>query len=895
MAEFYNDVLDIDECVSKIFSNHEIATVEKVCALSSYTEKELQNSVESLYGERRIPRDANLLSYYIEDCWFWKLLYAYKFFKHTGNEERIIDFLNKYNITIEYVDALVRRHPIRSAEFYFFRAALVEYYNKVERKEKESQNEKLSTAYNLDITHEDDTLSNKVNCIKISNRFIRQETLKSLGVHNIEVEIVKEPFQERLTKNIANIDPERLKNIGDDGIIKVGSFVHGGDIIVAKGKPKERNGTCYNTSVILAQTLEGVVIDVQVKSKANGDLLKGKTDTLIQIYLEIQLPVKIGDVLVDKFGNQGVIVGVIDRDDVDLVTNFNFDGSLVRRLDSPCEPHILHARGGVGCQYSEFDDSPMGRGVNAPIVLNKTLVKKFIQSDYFNVLQDVMFIPNGNVRRRIKTVENQAKKVYNICNKNAIVNFVEMGKSVGFDTHIYVLGSNVKEYEEIINDPDLKVEITPITNEKIEEISNGEITRAESFNYRTFERENGGLWDKRIFGRSEEEMRQFMGHLNLPITYLNPLFPQVVLNKLLIYPVRYRWVKTSKSGFIVANWSQDTYVRIINCKKRLENLVKLNSQKIIIENEERRLRENIEGYYTKGVDKYSGLFADYFKRIRDFFTAMPIDYCANMRTSVSLDVPQGTCLIPWKIIDTIFHNKIPTLLFSEMDGDFITKEDELLKSIFGDKIFDQPDEETIKRRKLCQAEKYYKDNQDNSLFVEKVNQYLQNEHIFVTSRSSDGEVIRLIPQATMDENNNSVMVLNPIDYERLSIRIDAPVVVIYDPLDCGSYVEVDTNTQQEFFNFIEILTNDKITNDLLPALFSHWISEVNSKNIVDSLAFCLWTGRRLPQEKNIIDEKPFVEFLYPKFHKESIESNVKNNDDELDDFDFDFDLDDFED
>lgn len=55
-----------------------------------------------------------------------------------------------------------------------------------------------------------------------------------------------------------------------------------------------------------------------------------------------------------------------------------------------------------------------------------------------------------------------------------------------------------------------------------------------------------------------------------------------------------------------------------------------------------------------------------------------------------------------------------------MDGDFITKEDELLKSIFGNKIFDQPDEETIKRRKLCQAEKYYKDNQDNSLFVEKV-------------------------------------------------------------------------------------------------------------------------------------------------------------------------------
>lgn len=682
MAKFYNSVADIDECVSKIFKEKEVATTEKVCAISSYTKKELQNLVEIFYEERRRPHCYNLLSYYIEDCWFWKLLYAYKFYKQKGNEERIVEFLNKYNLAIDFIDVLVRRHPIQSSEFYFFRAALVEYCNKMERQKITSQNEELVKTHNLDIFYEADNLSNKVNRLRITNRFIYQDTLKSLGMHCLEVEILKGSCQERLTKNLNNVAPERLKNIDDNGIIKIGSFVHGGDIIVAKEKPFEPRGKCYNTSVVLAQTLEGVVIDVKVKSKANGDLLKGRTDTLIQIYMEIQLPVKIGDILMDKFGNQGIVVGIIDRDDVDIVANFGFDGSIVRRLGSPQAPQILHARGGVDCQYSEFDDSPIGNSLNAPVVLNKAIMKKFIKGGLFNVLQDIMFIPSKNVRGKIKTIERQDSKVYNICNQNAIVKFIEMGKAVGFDTHIYAVGSDETEYEKIINAHDLKVEITPITNEKIDAISNGEVTIAENFDYRSLERVNGGLWDKRIFGRSEAEMRQFMGHLNLPVTYYNPLFPEVELNKILIYPIRYMWIRTERSGLVVANWSQDAYVRVMNCKNRLEKSIEFGSQDFIIKNEERMLRESVDGYYTEGSGQYPGLVADYFGRLRDFFTKTSIDYCANMRAIVSCELKEGMCLIPWKIIDTIFRNKIIALLSFEMDGNFITKEEELLKDCF---------------------------------------------------------------------------------------------------------------------------------------------------------------------------------------------------------------------
>ena len=188
MAGTYNNVLDIDECISKIFHNHEIPTIEKVCAMSSYSEAELRNSVYNFYRERRKPECSDLLLYYIEDRWFGKLLYAYKFFKRGDNEEHIISFLNKYSLTIEFVDALVKRHPIRSMEsYYYFRAALINYYNYKEKCKIKLQNEKKTTAFNLDVRYIKDDLSNKINCIKISNRFIRQKTLMSLGIRCIEV------------------------------------------------------------------------------------------------------------------------------------------------------------------------------------------------------------------------------------------------------------------------------------------------------------------------------------------------------------------------------------------------------------------------------------------------------------------------------------------------------------------------------------------------------------------------------------------------------------------------------------------------------------------------------------------------------------------------------------
>ncbi len=850
MAEIRDGVLDIDECISKIFKKHEIATVENVCAMSSYSEEELRNAVIDFYNEfysnSRRPVCPDLLCYYIEDKWFWRLLYAYRYYKHVGNDERIADFLTQYNLTTEYVDALITRHPIQSGLFYFFRAALVDYYG---RKEIENQNEKLRTAFNLDVRCTTDDLTNKINCIKISNRFVRRETLKSLGIQCIEVEIAKEKYPERLTNKLENVDAEKLKNIGEDGIVKIGSYLRGGDIIVAKENP------FGNSSVILAQTLEGKVVDVQVKSQAKGDLLKEKTDILIRVYIHIQLPIQKGDVLMDKYGKCGVVIGTADDENVDMIANFDFDGSVVKRLDSPRVPWVLHVRGGINCQYSDFNDTPLGNGLNAPVVLTKALVRKFVRNDFFSVLQDILFVTDVNAVNRAKALRILTPKMYNICNRNAIVKFVEIGKAVGFDLNIYSPDNGELRYEEVINAPDLKVDITPMTNDKIDKTSKGKISNGGCFFYTFEDRINGGLWDKSIFGEKEIEMRQFMGHIELPISYCNPIFPRVQLNKVLVYPVRYRWIKPRKSGSIVANWSQEVYAGIIQRRNRIIKLTEHETCDMILQCEKRILLKRIDEYYVKGyVDRniYSGLLSDYFGRLKDFFAASAIDYCATMRTIVATDIQEGVCLLPWNIIRIIFQDKMLTWLSYEFrivdEGEGviseISAEERLLKAIFGEKYVENEDIGTFK---LNRPKVYLKKGQvqDVELLFEKVNQFLLNENVYVTAKDDEGKILKLVPQAILDEDNDAAMVLNPVDYEKLAIKEGTPVVVIYDPIDCGKKQKINDRDKQEFYDFIDALTNDEIKKRDLPNLFSRCINEINSKNIANSLAFCMLTGRRL--------------------------------------------------
>ena len=110
---------------------------------------------------------------------------------------------------------------------------VVDYLMKIEKQQRLEQNEVLSTARNLHVEVVNDNYSGRINRIWISRKFIQQELLKSLGVSCIEVEILKNS-KEFTTKNLENYPESKLAHLTEDGIVKVGAYVRGGDIIVAK-------------------------------------------------------------------------------------------------------------------------------------------------------------------------------------------------------------------------------------------------------------------------------------------------------------------------------------------------------------------------------------------------------------------------------------------------------------------------------------------------------------------------------------------------------------------------------------------------------------------------------------------------------------------------------------
>lgn len=907
-------ILAVNKAIEDLFKQHKFVTVDNICFLTGYSSNEIYTALSldsSLYNKKYV-RDvrkyleSSLYKYvresletdcvrkYIEEQWYWKLLYAYKFFKNRTDKERIIAFLEKYDLTLAFVEHFIKEHEISAPEFYLFRSSVVNYLNKIEKKKHLVQNDISSIAKELSIETIKDEDTGTINKIWISKRFLKQETLKSLGIKCIEVEILRTP-KEVLSNNIANYSKDNLVNIGDDGIIKVGSYVRGGDILVAKQiKLKKPHFDQYyeNSSVCLSAMLEGVVVDVIVKSKNKGDILKGRTEQLISIFIELQETVTAGDVFVDKNGIKGVVCGVVDREDIDIITNFSFDGKEIKRISTTTCPNLFYARG-TG-DYSIFNDKPIGTGFKSPVYLSGLDVKKFSKTGYFSVLQNLYTCIEPLIREKLKQpnqINTTHIKQIGIYSGYNVRQFLMLLRALG--VNIYLSSKKIVEdnYEYGINAEDLSISLSPLTDENILNISMGEVTEEYDFNTYTGEPLKNGIFDPFIFGKYAISTRERMGHIELPIKYQNFLFPQIELSKILVYPSRYRnFQPKSEGGYAVANLSHSAYYAVIKSVKAIKRS-SISGKNIYYE----PLKNRIKGLFvgdmfnplSTNADGYHGLFADIFDRLDDFFTNMPIDYAASLRATVSNKLKQGECLLPWIVVREIFGNKIKQWIINGALFETLEEENDLSESL-RKAIYTHPNLccEYLKKR---EAEKYLKKNSEKQELIDFVNTCLLNERIFVFSRGDSGEIIELKLQATNEYK--SAIILNAEDYRNLNTEVEKAVKVVYSPL---GYIKstIDIKRIHNFCDLIDMFCKEKISTAEKIAHIKQWISLLQEKPTVNSLAFCLLTGRRANEIERKELTSPFVIFDSDKEQrqKDSIELLLKKlmqrpieDDDEYDD------------
>ena len=175
--------------------------------------------------------------------------------------------------------------------------------------------------------------------ILISERLRKDDVFTSLHIEEFDIEARTTKLgDEEITREIPNVSEEALKNLDENGIIRIGAHVTPDDILIGKVTPKgeteppaeekllraifgEKAKDVRDTSLRLPHGVKGTVVDVLELSKENGDDLKAGVNKLIRIYIAEKRKIMVGDKMSGRHGNKGVVSRVLPVEDMPHLEN----------------------------------------------------------------------------------------------------------------------------------------------------------------------------------------------------------------------------------------------------------------------------------------------------------------------------------------------------------------------------------------------------------------------------------------------------------------------------------------------------------------------------------------------------------------------------------------------
>lgn len=175
---------------------------------------------------------------------------------------------------------------------------------------------------------------NYEDAILISNRLLKEDKFTSIHIEDYPVDVRETKLgPEVITRDIPNVGEEKLKDLDENGIIRIGAEVSSGDILVGKITPKgeteltaeerllraifgEKAKEVRDTSLRLEHGERGKVIDIQIFSRENGDKLQAGVIKQIQITIASLRKIQVGDKMAGRHGNKGVISKIVPIEDM---------------------------------------------------------------------------------------------------------------------------------------------------------------------------------------------------------------------------------------------------------------------------------------------------------------------------------------------------------------------------------------------------------------------------------------------------------------------------------------------------------------------------------------------------------------------------------------------------
>jgi len=189
---------------------------------------------------------------------------------------------------------------------------------------------------------------NYEDAIIISERLVHDDLYTSIHIEDYTIDVRETKLgPEVITSDIPNIGEEKLKNLDEQGIVRIGAEVSSGDILVGKITPKgeteltaeerllraifgEKAKEVRDSSLYLEHGEYGKVVDIKIFSRENGDKLSSGVIKQVQISVARLVKVQIGDKMAGRHGNKGVVSRVLavenmpylkDGTPVDIILN----------------------------------------------------------------------------------------------------------------------------------------------------------------------------------------------------------------------------------------------------------------------------------------------------------------------------------------------------------------------------------------------------------------------------------------------------------------------------------------------------------------------------------------------------------------------------------------------
>jgi len=175
---------------------------------------------------------------------------------------------------------------------------------------------------------------NYEDAILLNERLVKEDVFTSIHIEEHETEARDTKLgPEEITRDIPNVGEDTLKDLDENGIIRIGAEVHSGDYLVGKVTPKgeteltpeerllraifgEKAREVRDTSLKVPHGESGIVVDVKVFTKENSDELAPGVTKSVRVYIAQKRKISVGDKMAGRHGNKGVVSRVLPEEDM---------------------------------------------------------------------------------------------------------------------------------------------------------------------------------------------------------------------------------------------------------------------------------------------------------------------------------------------------------------------------------------------------------------------------------------------------------------------------------------------------------------------------------------------------------------------------------------------------